>query len=165
MDRDGTLIRNVPFLHDPEKVELLPGVIEGLARLAAGFRLAIATNQQGIGLGYYGMSEFIAVNQRMLKLLAPSGAMVSRIYFCPHSAADECGCRKPGAGMLRRAFEELGASPGESVFIGDTEADMEAARNAGCRAVLVGKGEAGPGVVRVARFDDAAEWVVRQRKS
>jgi D-glycero-D-manno-heptose 1,7-bisphosphate phosphatase len=165
LDRDGTLIRNIPFLHDPEKVELLPGVIEGMSKLAAaGFRLAIATNQQGIGLGYYTVADFIAVNQRMLQLLAPSGALISRIYFCPHSAADECSCRKPGAGMLRRAFEEFGVQPGECVFIGDTDADMEAARSAGCRAVRVGDGEGTPGAIRVSRFDDAADWIVNQRE-
>ena len=72
LDRDGTLIRDVPFLHDPAQVELLPGVGEGLAALqAAGFTLAIVTNQQGIGLGYYTTQQFIAVNQQLFRALAP----------------------------------------------------------------------------------------------
>jgi D-glycero-D-manno-heptose 1,7-bisphosphate phosphatase len=128
LDRDGTLIRNIPYLHDPEKVEILPGVIEGLAKLvAAGFRLAVVTNQPGIGLGYHTTGEFIAVNRRMVELLAPSGARMARFFFCPHSAAEHCPCRKPASGLLLRALRELDAAPQESVFIGDTDVDMEAA--------------------------------------
>ena len=72
LDRDGTLIRDVPFLHDPARVELMPGVGKGLAALqAAGFALAIVTNQQGIGLGYYSAQEMIAVNQQIFRSLSP----------------------------------------------------------------------------------------------
>lgn len=163
LDRDGTLIRNIPFLHDPAQVELLPGVIEGLAKLSsAGFRLAIITNQQGIGLGYHTVNDFIAVNQRMLALLAPSEARISRIYFCPHSAAEDCPCRKPAPGMLQRAFEELIATPEESVFIGDSDVDMEAASRAGCRMVLVGSRKPVRDEFRASRFDEAADWILRQ---
>ena len=104
LDRDGTLIRDVPFLNDPAQVELLPGVGEGLAALqAAGFALAIVTNQQGVGLGYTTRQEMIAVNQRLFRELAPFGVLISRVYYCPHTAADHCDCRKPGTAMLRRA--------------------------------------------------------------
>ena len=75
LDRDGTLIRDVPFLNDPERVELLPGVGEGLAELQeAGFALAIVTNQQGIGLGYLTRQQMIAVNQKLFRALAPLGS-------------------------------------------------------------------------------------------
>src|SRR5205085_12352036 len=101
LDRDGTLIRNVPFLDDPGKVEILPGVIEGLLKLqAAGLRLAIVTNQQGIGLGYFTMQDFIAVNQRMLRELGAAGVRISKIYFCAHSLAEQCSCRKPATGIV-----------------------------------------------------------------
>ena len=71
LDRDGTLIRDVPFLNDPERVELLPGVAEGLAELQeAGFALALVTNQQGIGLGYLTRQQMIAVNQKLFRLCA-----------------------------------------------------------------------------------------------
>lgn len=153
VDRDGTLIRNVPFLHDPERVELLPGVGEGLARFEEhGFKVAIVTNQQGIGLGYYGMDEFIAVNQRMLKEIYKAGGRISRIYFCPHSAADGCECRKPAAGLLRRALKDFHVRPEETYFIGDSEADMEAGRAAGCPTVLTGAH---------ASFEDAVNLILR----
>ena len=91
LDRDGALIRDVPFLHDPAQVELLPGVGKGLAVLqAGGFALALVTNQQGIGLGYYTTQQFVAVNQQLFRVLAPYGVRIARIYYCPHSAADQC---------------------------------------------------------------------------
>jgi len=161
-DRDGTLIRDVPFLHDPDLVEVLPGVAEGLLRLQeAGFRLAIASNQQGIGLGYYTIQDFIAVNQRLLRELSRHGIRIWRIYFCPHSAADACDCRKPAVGMLERAMREAGVSPGETFFVGDTDTDMRAGAAAGCRTVLVG-GASASADFRAPGFADAAEWIVAQ---
>lgn len=155
LDRDGTLIRDVPFLNDPGKVELLPGVGEGLAEMqAAGFALAIVTNQQGIGLGYTARQEMIAVNQRLFRALAPFGVLISRVYYCPHTAADRCDCRKPGAAMARRAMEEFRTPAARTVLIGDTPADIEAARAAGCRTILAG--ENGIGFLEAAREAVAA---------
>jgi rfaE bifunctional protein nucleotidyltransferase chain/domain len=141
LDRDGTLIRDVPFLNDPDKVELLPGVGEGLAELqAAGLALAIVTNQQGIGLGYTTRQEMIAVNQRLFRALAPYKVLISRVYYCPHTAADRCDCRKPRTAMVNRAMEEFGMAPGQTALIGDTAADLEAGAAAGCRSIRVGEG-------------------------
>jgi rfaE bifunctional protein nucleotidyltransferase chain/domain len=141
LDRDGTLIRDVPFLNDPEKVELLPGVGEGLAELqAARLALAIVTNQQGIGLGYTTRQEMIAVNQRLFRALAPFGVLISRVYYCPHTAADLCECRKPQTAMVKGAMEEFGMAPERTVLIGDTAADVEAGKAAGCRTIRVGEG-------------------------
>lgn len=153
LDRDGTLIRDIPFLNDPDQVELLPGVGEGLAELqAAGFALAIVTNQQGIGLGYTTRQETIAVNQRLFRALAPFGVLISRVYYCPHTAADRCDCRKPGPAMLRRAMEEFGVPPERTVLIGDTPADIEAGKAAGCRTFLSGS--------RGTPFHDAARQAI-----
>lgn len=138
LDRDGTLIRDVPFLHDPAKVELLPGVGEALARLqAAGFTLAIVTNQQGIGLGYFTEQEFIAVNQRLFRELAPFGVEIARIYYCPHSLADHCACRKPGTAMIERALRDFQVPPERAFLLGDRDADVQAGIAAGCRTILV----------------------------
>jgi len=139
LDRDGTLIQNIPFLGDPDQVKLLPGVVEGLARLhQAGYRLVIATNQQGIGLGYFSLRDMIAVNQRMFREIAGGGAAISRVYYCPHSMAEECVCRKPSPGMIQRALADFQAKPEQSFVIGDLEADAEAARQAGCTPLIVG---------------------------
>ena len=145
LDRDGTLIRNVPFLHDPAKVEVLPGVIDGLLQLqAAGLRLAIVTNQQGIGLGYYSVQDFIAVNQRLLRELGARGIRISKIYFCPHSLGEQCSCRKPATGMITRAMRDFGTAPEQTFLIGDSDEDMQAATDAGCRPVRAGEGGFGP---------------------
>jgi D-glycero-D-manno-heptose 1,7-bisphosphate phosphatase len=145
LDRDGTLIRNVPFLHDPAKVELLPGVIEGLRKLQdAGLRLAIVSNQQGIGLGYYTVQDFIDVNRRMLAALGAAGIRISKIYFCPHSLADQCSCRKPGTGMITRAMRDFGLTPERTAVVGDADEDMQAGTDAGCQIVRVGAQGFGP---------------------
>jgi len=150
LDRDGTLIRNVPFLHDPAKVEILPGVMEGLLKLqAAGLRLAIVSNQQGIGLGYFTMQDFIAVNQRLLRELGARGVRISKIYFCPHSLADQCSCRKPATGMITQAMRDFGVAPEQTFLIGDSEDDIQAGADAGCRTVRVDD-----------RFGPAAEQIL-----
>ena len=141
LDRDGTLIRNVPFLHDPGQVEILPGVIDGLLKLqAARLRLAIVTNQQGIGLGYYTIQDLIAVNQRLLRELGARGVRISKIYFCPHSVGEQCSCRKPATGMIVRAMRDFGVKPGQTFLAGDSDDDMQAGADAGCQTVQVGEG-------------------------
>jgi len=138
LDRDGTLLRNLPFLHDPAKVEILPGVIDGLLKLqAAGLRLAIVTNQQGIGLGYYTVQDFIAVNQRLLRELGAAGIRISKIYFCAHSLAEQCSCRKPATGMITRAMQEFEATREQTFLVGDSDEDMQAGADAGCHTVRV----------------------------
>lgn len=162
LDRDGTLIRDVPFQSDPAGVELLPGVGEGLAALqAAGFALAIVTNQQGIGLGYTTTRQMIAVNQQLFRALAPYRVRISRIYFCPHTAADQCGCRKPLGGLVLRALRDFGVDAGRTVMIGDLPSDAEAGKNAGCRTVLIGV-NAGDCDYRATDLVDAARWIAAQ---
>jgi rfaE bifunctional protein nucleotidyltransferase chain/domain len=137
LDRDGTLIRDACF--DPSKIELLPGTVEALRRLqASGFRLCLVTNQQGLGLGYFGYREFIDGNRALLRSLGAEGVAIAKIYFCPHSMADICDCRKPLPGLILRAIREENVPPARCFVIGDSPSDMEAARNAGCRAFNVG---------------------------
>jgi D-glycero-D-manno-heptose 1,7-bisphosphate phosphatase len=141
LDRDGTLIRDVPFLHDPAQVEILPGVVDGLVKLqAAGLRLAIVTNQQGIGLGYYTAQDFIEVNRRLLRELGGHGIRIARIYFCPHSLDEQCSCRKPGSSMIVRSMRDFNMPPRRTFVIGDSDADIQAGQAAGCRAVLAKAG-------------------------
>jgi rfaE bifunctional protein nucleotidyltransferase chain/domain len=138
LDRDGTLVRDACF--DPTKVELLPGVLEALTNLqAAGFRLCLVTNQQGIGLGYFGYRDFIDGNRALLRQLGKAGISIAKIYFCPHSLADICECRKPAPGMILRAQREENVPLERCVVIGDSLADVEAAAAAGCRGFYVGE--------------------------
>jgi rfaE bifunctional protein nucleotidyltransferase chain/domain len=161
LDRDGTLIRNIPFLNDPRQVELLPGVVEGLKALqAAGFRLVLVTNQQGIGLGYVSRQEFIAVNQELLGRLGPQGVRVSRIYYCPHSMADQCVCRKPSPYLFERGLKEFQAEPRNCYVVGDSAEDIEGGRRAGCSTVLVGAEKKGEPDAIAPTFLEAAEWIL-----
>ena len=154
LDRDGTLLKETPYLSDPREAELLPGVGEGLAELQrAGYRLVIITNQQGIGLGYFSLREFIEVNATLLRLLTPFGVTISRIYYCPHSMADACDCRKPRPGMLLRALREFGETPERCFMVGDRDVDAMAGTNAGCTPVLLGAGG-------FATFAEAAAWIL-----
>jgi rfaE bifunctional protein nucleotidyltransferase chain/domain len=162
LDRDGTLIRDVPFLGDPSRVELMPGVGEGLAALhGAGFALAVVTNQQGIGIGYLETGQMIAVNQQLFRLLRPYLAPISKIFYCPHTAAEDCGCRKPKSGLIERALRDFGVPAARTFMVGDSPGDAAAGKAAGCRTVLVGDA---PGACdyRAADFTDAARWIAAQ---
>jgi histidinol-phosphate phosphatase family protein len=133
-DRDDTLVVDVPYNGDPDRVVPLPGVASGLARLrAAGIRLAIVSNQSGVAHGLLTPAQVDAVNRRVVELLGPFTA----VLWCPHSPHDGCACRKPAPGMVHRAARALGVSVERCAVIGDTGADVEAARAAGARGVLV----------------------------
>jgi rfaE bifunctional protein nucleotidyltransferase chain/domain len=163
LDRDGTLIRNVPFLHDPAQVELMPGVLEGLKALQdAGFSLVMITNQQGIGLGYYTESDFIEVNRALLRQLGSADIRISRIYYCPHSYADRCNCRKPGSLLLKEALKYYAAAPEHCCFIGDSADDCIAAQTVGCPSVLISRPvPEAPCTYSAESFNDAVGWVLR----
>ena len=161
LDRDGTLIRDLPFLHDPSRVELMPGVLEGLQGLQeAGFTLVLVSNQQGIGLGYYTEGEFIEVNRALLRLLAPAGIFISRIYYCPHSLADHCQCRKPGSLLIENALQHFEAKPQRCFLIGDSAADCLAGRRAGVPSILISQAApAADCTYKAHSFLDAVNWI------
>jgi histidinol-phosphate phosphatase family protein len=134
LDRDGTLIEDVPYNGDPNRVRPLPGARQALERLrAAGVALAVVSNQSGIGRGLLAEQAVRAVNRRVEELLGPLGP----VLVCPHAPEAGCECRKPAPGLVLRATELLGVPPERTAVIGDIGADVEAARAAGARAVLV----------------------------
>jgi D-glycero-D-manno-heptose 1,7-bisphosphate phosphatase len=144
LDRDGTLVRDVGYPHRLEDFELLPGVVEGLRALAAGgFRLAIATNQSGLGRGLFGWPEYERFQARLLAELAAAGVAIAGTFVCPHAPDAGCSCRKPEPGLLLRARDVLGADLAASWVVGDAARDVELARRAGCRGA-VRVGAAGP---------------------
>lgn len=161
LDRDGTLIHDPGYIHRVEDYRLLDGVVEGLRALrAAGFGLAIVTNQSGIGRGYFSEAAFHALQQHLLEDLQGRGIAIDRSYFCPHAPGDACRCRKPGTELLERAHRELGAELAASWVIGDAASDMELAQRAGCRGVWVGRtGGAPAGVPEVAGVREAAALI------
>lgn len=142
LDRDGTIIFDKHYLHDPDGVELLPGAVEGLKRMQdMGYKLIVLTNQSGVGRGYYDAASVHACNARMEELLAPFGVQIVSIYYCPHTPEDECGCRKPAIGLMEQAVKAHGFDPRKAVMIGDKEADMGVGRNSGALTILVRTGK------------------------
>jgi HAD superfamily hydrolase (TIGR01662 family) len=133
-DRDGTLIRDVPYNGDPGLVSPMPGAREALDALrSAGVPIAVISNQSGIARGLISEDQVLAVNRRVEELLGPVGVWL----HCPHGPGDGCECRKPAAGLVRRAADLLGVPAGDCVVVGDIGADVGAAAAAGARAVLV----------------------------
>jgi histidinol-phosphate phosphatase family protein len=133
-DRDGTLVVDVPYNGDPQRVEPVPGAASALARLrAAGVPTAVVSNQSGVARGLLSEEQVLAVNARIEELLGPLGPWA----WCPHGPGDGCDCRKPAPGLILRAAARLGVDPARCVVIGDIGADVEAARAAGARAILV----------------------------
>ncbi|WP_430501090.1 HAD-IIIA family hydrolase [Micromonospora trifolii] len=134
LDRDGTLIEDVPYNGDPEKVRPVPGARAALDRLrAAGLRLAVVTNQSGLARGYFSGEQMRAVHARVEELLGRFDAWL----VCPHDDADGCDCRKPAPGLVYAAARELGTTPSRCVLVGDIGRDVGAAMAAGAAGVLV----------------------------
>ena len=134
LDRDGTLICDVPYNGDPARVQPMPSARAALDRLrAADIKLAVVSNQSGVGRGLISLAQVDAVNRRVEELLGPLGGF----FVCPHMASDACGCRKPQPGLVLQAAAALGVAPGACAVIGDIGADVEAASRSGARPILV----------------------------
>jgi histidinol-phosphate phosphatase family protein len=133
-DRDSTLIADVPYNADPALVTPMPGAAEALARLrGAGVPTAVVSNQSGIARGLVRHGDVRAIHRRMEAMLGPLGPL----EYCEHGPGDGCACRKPEPGLILRAAARLGVRPQDCAVVGDIGADIEAARAAGARALLV----------------------------
>lgn len=148
IDRDGTINKEVNYLHRIEDLEILPGVAEAIKLLNdAGFLVVVPTNQSGIARGYYAVEDMQKINDEISRQLAEKGAHIDAFYFCPHHPGGKveefalsCDCRKPKPGMFLKAAEDYNIDFAESFSIGDKIRDLEPAVNLGCRGVLVKTG-------------------------
>ncbi|HEY1883382.1 MAG TPA: HAD family hydrolase [Candidatus Cybelea sp.] len=133
-DRDETIVVDVPFNGDPERVEPAPEARALLDRLrAAGLPLAVVSNQSGVGRGLLTSEAVDAVNRRVNELLGPFAGF----FVCPHAPEDGCDCRKPKPKLILDAARALGVDPACCVVVGDRASDVEAARSAGAIALRV----------------------------
>ena len=164
MDRDGTLLHEVGYVNHLDRVRLLDGSAQALRRVnASGFQAILITNQAGVARGYFPETLVEDVHDHLRALLAEEGSRLDGIYYCPHHPEvgatpyrQDCACRKPKPGMLRRASEEMGIDLASSYVVGDTIKDIEAGHRVGARTVLVLTGY-GKGELRI----HGARWDVR----
>jgi D-glycero-D-manno-heptose 1,7-bisphosphate phosphatase len=143
IDKDGTLIEDVPFNVDPQLIQLSKGVREGLRLLAgSGYELFVVTNQSGIALGYFEARALFAVHEHLVAVFEEMGCRLGGFYFCPHhpSLGNGCECHKPLPGLILKACREHRLLPINSWMIGDILNDVEAGKRAGCRTVLIDNG-------------------------
>ena len=144
LDRDGVInVDSDAFIKSPDEWVALPGSLEAIARLnQAGYRIAIATNQSGIGRGLFDMAALNAMHEKMHRMAATAGARIDAIFFCPHTAEDQCECRKPRPGMLKQIRERFDIDPKSTPVVGDSLRDLQAGDALGFvpHLVLTGKG-------------------------
>ncbi len=139
LDRDGTLIEDKHYLHDPEEIVWMPGAFEALKDLQElGYVLVVITNQSGIGRGYFTEAAAHAVHERLTADLQKEGITLDGIYMCPHAPGEGCGCRKPGTKLIYAAKRDHSIDLGKSWFVGDKAIDIEAGAECGMRTILVG---------------------------
>ena len=148
LDKDGTLIEDVPYNVNPAKIRLCPCVLAGLQLLhAAQYQLIVISTQAGVDHGYFSEADLLPVKQRLKELFEAVNVPLNGFYYCPHhpqgiiSAYTQiCNCRKPRPGLLLKAAQIHDIDLTQSWFIGDILNDIEAGRSAGCRTVLIDNG-------------------------
>ena len=146
LDRDGVINEDRDdFVKSVDEWVALPVSMDAIAFLnQADFRVVVATNQSGIGRGYFTVHDLNEMNAKMHRLAQQAGGQIEAIWFCPHTAADKCECRKPLPGMVEDILQRyLNTDPDELYMVGDSLRDLQAIEAVGGQPVLVltGKGE------------------------
>jgi D-glycero-D-manno-heptose 1,7-bisphosphate phosphatase len=146
LDRDGVINRKPPegqYVTRWDEMQLLPGVSEAIFLLTgAGYSVFVVSNQRGVAKGLLTQDDLESIHQRMCQELAGAGAVITRVYYCPHEKQPPCSCRKPAPGMLLTAARDHEIDLSSSWMIGDSDIDVEAGRNAGCKTVRISQMEA-----------------------
>lgn len=185
LDRDGTLNEERGYINHPDNLHLIEGAAEAVILLKqSGLKTIVVTNQAGVARGYYPERHVLRLHDRLQHLLKEQGAELDGIYYCPHHPdvgeppyRQNCDCRKPKLGMIRKAEEDWGVEACNSYMVGDKLSDIEFGRKAGCKVILVltgyGKGEWEYNRDRLEGAPDfvaddilaAAKWVVADVKA
>jgi D-glycero-D-manno-heptose 1,7-bisphosphate phosphatase len=163
-DRDGTLMEEVNYCADPSQVRVFSGVTAALRSLRdAGFLNIIVSNQSGIGRGYFSEAQYHAVQRELMSQIGEG--LIDAAYFCPDKPDAPSICRKPEPGMLLDAASDFEIDLARSVMVGDKTSDIECARRAGTRSILVATGyglsETCEPDFRASGVPQAADWILR----
>ena len=148
LDRDGTINKEVNYLHRPEDFEFIPGAVEGIKLLNDhGYKVVVVTNQAGVARGYYPEEAVQSLHEYINRVLSDFGAHVDAFYYCPHHPVHgigkyktECQCRKPEIHMLEEAGKRFSIDKSKSYMIGDNAGDILAGKKYGVTTILVGTG-------------------------
>jgi len=141
LDRDGTINEQMGYINHISRFRLLPKVSEAIALLNKyNYLVIVISNQSGVGRGYFPIELVYKVHEYMKELLKKSGAFLDAIYFCPHTPDQGCNCRKPKTGMIEKACKQFPIDLSRSYVIGDMCIDMELAKNAKIKGVMVKTG-------------------------
>jgi D-glycero-D-manno-heptose 1,7-bisphosphate phosphatase len=144
LDRDGVINQaSEHFIKSPAEWKPLPGRLDAIARLTqAGYKIAIATNQSGVGRGFFTMATLNAIHVKMIKAAQEAGGRIDAVFYCPHTMADGCHCRKPAPGMLEEIGQRFQVALSSVIVVGDSLRDLQAAAAVGAKPCLVctGKG-------------------------
>jgi D-glycero-D-manno-heptose 1,7-bisphosphate phosphatase len=146
LDRDGTLnVERADYVREPEALQILPGVLEALARAAQWqVPVLVLTNQSCVGRGLVAPQMLDAIHAHLRAQVEAAGGRIDGFFVCPHHPDAGCACRKPRPGLLLQAATAFGLDLGQCIFIGDSSTDLQAAHAAGCPAIYVGTGRQGP---------------------
>lgn len=148
LDKDGTLVEDIPYNVNPDRIRLTAGVLTALQQLQqAGYLLIVVTNQSGVARGFFSESALDAVWLKLQMLMAPVGVALTDFYYCPHHSegivqpyAIACHCRKPQPGLFLRAAQDHDIDLSQSWMVGDILHDVAAGRQAGCCTILLDNG-------------------------
>jgi D-glycero-D-manno-heptose 1,7-bisphosphate phosphatase len=167
LDRDGVINEDSDdYIKSPEEFVPLPGSLEAIARLnGAGYTVVVASNQSGVARGLFSMATLEAIHVKLKRLLDAAGGQLDGIWFCPHGPDDACECRKPKPGLLHEIGRAWNVDLHDTVVVGDSLRDLQAAQSVGARAVLVRTGKGlrtlakGEGLDGIPVYDSLAAWV------
>lgn len=139
LDRDGVInFDSEHYIKSPTEWQAIPGSLEAISRLyQAGYKIAVATNQSGVGRGLYNLATLEKIHQKMQDELKKFGGKIDKIFYCPHTPEDNCDCRKPKAGLYHGIAKHYQCDLTEVPAVGDSLRDIQAAQMVGCHAMLV----------------------------
>lgn len=180
LDRDGVINQDSDaYIKSVDEFIFLPGSVDAIARLSqAGFTVAVATNQSGLGRGLFDLDDLEAMHAKLTKAVQTAGGEIAGIFYCPHSPDDDCDCRKPKPGLLDAIHAELALPLAHAPLIGDSLRDLEAGLARGCTPMLVRSGKGAATEARLQKegrilpglrvFDDlaaAADHLLKDRQA
>lgn len=142
LDRDGVINQDSDsYIKSAAEWQPIPGSLEAIVRLKhAGYAVAVASNQSGIGRGLFDYGALFSIHDKMNRMLTELGTRLDGVFFCPHTPEDGCSCRKPETGLLESISHRLGSSLDGIPMIGDSASDIQAAQSAGAMPLLVSTG-------------------------